>query len=50
MFKLADLSTDASLSLWVQVLPLLMAAVAFAALRENPFRIQTNLALKEAER
>ena len=49
IFKLADLVTDTSLALWVQVVPVLMAAAAFAALRQNPFRIQTDLALKEAE-
>lgn len=48
-FKLADLVTDTSLALWVQVVPVLMAAAAFALLRQNPFRIQTDLALKEAE-
>ena len=49
LFKLADLLTDTSLALWVQVVPGLMAAAAFAALRQNPFRIQTDLALREAE-
>lgn len=49
IFKLADLLTDTSLALWVQVVPVLMAAAAFAALRQNPFRIQTDLGLKEAE-
>ena len=49
IFKLADLVTDTSLALWVQVVPVLMAATAFALLRQNPFRIQTDLALKEAE-
>ena len=48
-FRLADLATDRSLALWVQLVPVLMAAAAFAALRQNPFRIETELALKEAE-
>ena len=49
LFRLADLLMDTSLTLWVQVVPVLMGAAAFAALRQNPFRIQTDLALKEAE-
>ena len=48
-FKLADLVTETSLALWVQVVPLLMAAAVFAALRQNPFRIQTDLNLREVE-
>ena len=49
IFKLADLVTDTSLALWVQVVPVLMASASFALLGQNPFRIQTDLALKEAE-
>ncbi|MBV8834575.1 MAG: hypothetical protein JO108_35705 [Acidobacteriaceae bacterium] len=49
IFKLADLVRDTSLGLWVQVVPVLIAATAFAALRQNPFRIQTDLAVREAE-
>ena len=49
IFKLADLVTDTSLALWVQVVPVLIAAAAFAALGQNPFRIETDLALKQAE-
>lgn len=47
LFKLADFIVDQEFALWVQLAPVLMAGAAFAALRQNPFQIQTELAFRE---
>ena len=49
VFKLATLVPDRHFSLWLQVMPILMAIAAFAALRQNPFEIHTEIVFQETE-
>lgn len=47
IFKVAVFATDRNIGLWVQLLPVLMAAATFTLLRHNPFQIRTDLTLEE---
>jgi hypothetical protein len=49
IFKLADFVVDRNFGLWVQLVPVLIAGVAFAMLRQNPFQIRTELTFRENE-
>lgn len=43
VFKLIEFIPDRSLGMWVQLVPLLLAAAVFAVARQNPFQVKTEL-------
>ncbi len=43
VFKLIEFIPNRSLGMWAQLVPLLLAAAAFAVAGENPFQIKTEL-------
>ena len=49
LFKLIELVPIHSLGIWVQLVPLLLAAAAFAAAGQNPFQIKTELRSQEEQ-
>ena len=47
VFKLIEFIPNRSLGMWVQLVPLLLAAAIFAVARQNPFQIKTELRSQE---
>jgi predicted anti-sigma-YlaC factor YlaD len=47
VFKLIEFIPDRSFGMWVQLVPLLLAAAVFAVVRQNPFQIKTEVRSQE---
>jgi predicted anti-sigma-YlaC factor YlaD len=47
VFKLIEFIPNRSLGMWVQLVPLLLAAAVFAVVGQNPFQIKTELRSQE---